>query len=358
MSGRPRSQGEDSPAVHLGVRTAQPRTCGVATDGTYVYFANRGTSSIGRAKLADFGTANVPEGQWISLPVTFSETVVPCGVAVDSKYVYWGVKEVFHGGNMSLGTTVGRALKSDGSEATDSFAPIGKQVTGMAVDGSFIYASNLNAYAAGGGSIGRASISGEGADPNFISGLTAPFGVAVDGGGPAAAPPPPNNGPSNYIPPLAVGCNGCGGGATSGSSIPPDFSRVWGSNTTFTPASWVTPGYAVAKSARAKGTVFNYIVDKAGKVKILIIGSGAGRRVGKRCLAPSPKSASRPRCSRTITYMTLTRLSSAGHNQVSFSGRIRGKVLGPGTYVARFVATAATGKATRTKSFRFRIVRP
>lgn len=86
---------------------------------------------------------------------------------------------------------------------------------------------------------------------------------------------------------------------------------MWGSNTTFAPASWVTPGYAVAKSARAKGTVFNYILDKARKVKILITGSAPGRRVGKRCLAPSPKNATRRRCSRLITYMTLTRLSSA-----------------------------------------------
>ena len=335
-----------------------PRTCGVATDGTYVYFASRGTSSIGRAKLADFGTANVPEGQWIPLPATFNETVVPCGVAVDSKYVYWGVNEVVKSGNVSLGTAVGRALKSDGSEATDNFAAIGKQVTGVAVDGSFIYASNLNAYAAGGGSIGRASISGGGADPNFITGLTAPFGVAVDGGGPAAAPPAPNNGPGNYIPPLVVGCNGCGGGSVSGSSIPPDFSRVWGTHTTFAPASWLTPGFAVAKSATAKGTIFNYILDKAGTIKIAITGSSPGRRVGKKCLAPSPKNTGKRKCSRPTTYMTLTRVSHAGHNQVPFSGRIRGKVLKPGTYTARFIATAATSTATKTKSFSFRVVSP
>jgi hypothetical protein len=335
-----------------------PRTCGVATDGTYVYFASRGTSSIGRAKLADFGTANVPEGQWIALPATANETVVPCGVAVDSKYVYWGINEVIKNGSVSLGTTVGRALKSDGSEATDSFAAIGKQVTGVAVDGSFIYASNLNQYTPGGGSIGRASLSNGVGDPNFISGLTAPFGVAVDGGGPTAAPPS-SGGSSNYIPPLAVGCSGCGGGANAtGSSVPPDFSRVWGSNTTFAPASWLTPGFAVAKSARAKGTVFNYILDKAGTVKIVITGLASGRRVGKRCLTPSPKNTRRRRCSREITYMTLTRLSSKGHNQVPFSGRIRGKVLAPGSYIAKFIATAATSKATKTKSFRFRIVRP
>jgi hypothetical protein len=333
-----------------------PRTCGVASDGTYVYFANRGTSSIGRAKLADFGTANVPEGQWIQLPDTANETVVPCGVAVDSKYVYWGINEVFNNGNQSLGTTIGRALKSDGSEATDSFAAIGKQVTGVATDGSFIYASNLNQYASGGGSIGRVSINGAGPDPNFITGLTAPFGVAVDGGGPGAAPPPSNGGAGNYIPPLVVGCNGCAGGSISGPSIPPDFSRVWGSHATFAPASWVTPGFAVAKSARATGTIFNYVLDKGGTVKIAITGASSGRRVGRKCLAPSPKNKAKRKCSRVTTYMTLTRVSHAGRNQVPFSGRIRGKVLKPGSYTARFISTATTGTATKTKSFSFRVV--
>jgi hypothetical protein len=56
--------------------------------------------------------------------------------------------------------------------------------------------------------------------------------------------------------------------------------------------------------------------------------------------------------------MTLTRVSHAGHNQVPFSGRIRGKVLKPGTYTARFIATAATSTATKTKSFSFRVVSP
>ncbi|MDQ6747649.1 MAG: hypothetical protein M3010_06030 [Candidatus Dormibacteraeota bacterium] len=54
---------------------------------------------------------------------------------------------------------------------------------------------------------------------------------------------------------------------------------------------------------------------------------------------------------------TLTRISHAGRNQVPFSGRIRGKALKPGSYTAVFIAQAATGKATKSKTFAFRIVR-
>ena len=333
-----------------------PKTCGVASDGTYVYFANPYTSSIGRAKIADFGTANPAEGQWIQLPAVTSETVVPCGVAVDGRYVYWGIKEVFRNGVIGLGTSIGRALKAEGGEATDSFAAIGKEVTGLATDGAFIYASNFDNYAPGGGSIGRVAVNGNGADPNFISGLSSPFGVAVDAGGPGAAPAPSGGGVGVPPPRFPVGCNSCGGGTLTGPDIPPDFSRVWGSNATFAPASWVTPGYAVAKSASARGTVFNYILDKPGTIRIAIVGSVPGRRVGKRCVAQAPKNTGARSCSRAITLMTLTRVSAAGHSQVRFSGRVRGRVLAAGSYTARFIATAVVGKATRIKSLHFRIV--
>lgn len=333
-----------------------PLPCGVASDGTYVYFANRATSSIGRATLANFSTKEqVIEGQWIQLPDTPSETVMPCGVAVDGKYVYWGVDQIFRNGAPSIGTTVGRALKAEGGEATDNFAASGRQVSGLAIDGAFIYTSNLNEYKPGGGSIGRANISGGGGDPDFITGLSAPFGVAVDAAGPTASPPTLQGPATTPVPPLIVGCNSCGGGAAPGSTVAPDFSRVWGTHTTFAPASWLTPGFAVAKSALAQGTVFNYILDKAGTVKIAILTGAAGRLLGRSCRAPSARNRGGRPCKRQLTVLTLTRRSFAGHNEVPFSGRVRGKTLKPGHYKALFIAKALTGSDTNVKSFSFRI---
>ncbi len=337
-----------------------PQPCGVATDGTYVYFANRTTSSIGRATLANYATAQqVVEGQWIQRPASAALSVHPCGVAVDAKYVFWGVYETSRNGVITPGATIGRALKSNGSGATDDFAGGGRRVTGLAIDGKFLYTSNWNDGVAGTGSIGRANLDASGWDADFVGGLNAPYGVAVEGGGPAPAPPtPPPTG--DYHDPLSVGCSGCGGGGGAApSSVPPDFSRVWGSHKKFVPASWSTPLLAVAKGAAApKGTVFNYILDKPGTVKIAITQATKGRRAGKKCVPPSRRNAGKRPCRRTVTVVTLTRVSHAGVNHVPFSGRIRGKALKPGSYKAVFTALAQTGSATKTQSYGFRIARP
>lgn len=354
--------GQASQVIQSKFGATNPHSCGVASDGTYVYWANPDTASIGREKVATFGTPEPQEGQWIRLPSSPNEFVHPCGVAVDENYVYWGVKEITRNGVEEPGTTIGRARKSDGLEASDNFAGAGKTVTGVAIFGGALYTSNLGDGLRGHGTIGRASIGGGGGEPNFVTGLTRPFGVAVDAGGPGGPPltpsPPPVSVPS--LPPVL--CPACGNPGASGSDVPADFSRVWTINPVFAPAPWSTPGYAVATSAKAakgaaKGTVFNYILDKAATVTIVIMGTGPGKRVGRRCVAPSRRNLARRRCSRQITFATLRRLSAAGHNEVPFSGRTAGRALKPGAYKAVFISSAATGTATRSKSFAFRIVR-
>jgi glucose/arabinose dehydrogenase len=150
-----------------------------------------------------------------------------------------------------------------------------------------------------------------------------------------------------------------GGGGVSASSVPPHFSRVWQTHRSFAPARWLTPVHTVTKAAAVpKGTVFNYILDKAGTVTIGIAQPASGRRVGKTCEPPSRRNARKGKCQRLATLVTLTRVSHGGRNQVPFSGRIRGKALKPGTYTAIFTAKAKTGKATSVKAFSFRIARP
>jgi sugar lactone lactonase YvrE len=70
---------------------------------------------------------------------------------------------------------IGRANISDGSGAQPSFIP--KRARWTAVDAGHVYWSNTAA-----GKIGRAEIDGGNPDPNFITGLQSPEGIAVDSG--------------------------------------------------------------------------------------------------------------------------------------------------------------------------------
>ena len=308
-----------------------PRTCGVAVDEKYVYWANRYTNGIGRAELANFGTGSqVVEGDWLPLPDPPGQVTFPCGVAVDATYVYWGINQVNNGGTLEPGTSIGRAKKSDGSGASNGFLGGGNSVSGLTIDGPFLYWSNTADGIPGHGSIGRGNVDGSGWQEDFVHGLNVPFGVAVDAAGPAPTPPVTN--PPVDINPytLNVGCSGCGSGRPQPTPKRPDFSRVWTSHTVFAPAQWSTP-LVVGKSsprlsARASGatastqagTTFNYILNRAAKVRVAIKHKG-----GK-------------------TVATLTRFGKKGRNGLPFSGRIEGKALTPGPYSATF--SAKSGK--------------
>jgi hypothetical protein len=309
-----------------------PHTCGVTADEKYVYWANRTTNSIGRAELANFGTAGqVVEGDWLPLPDPPGITSLPCGVAVDGTYVYWGIDNFVSSGTLQPGTTIGRAKKADGSEATNAFLGGGNEVTGLTIAGDFLYWSNLGGYVPGGGSIGRGNVSGSGWDGTFVSGLTAPYGVAVDSAGPAPAPassPGPGFTPPTPLPVFKPGS----GGEPVPTPKRPDFSHVWTKAPVFVPARWSTPVYA-ATSAQGppEGTVFNFILNRAAKVTVAIQAKGGGKAL-----------------------FTLTRKAHKGLNHMPFSGRFKGKAMAPGSY--RAVFTAHAGKTvSKPGVFAFRI---
>jgi virginiamycin B lyase len=129
--------------------------CGVAADGSYVYWANEAGTTISRAKLNGTGR-----------DVSFiTGAPVPCGVAVDGSHVYWANQQ---------GNTIGRA-KLDGSSVDQSFITGANRPSGVAVDGAHVYWSNLF-----GNTIGRANLNGTGTNQSFITGANRPWGVAVD----------------------------------------------------------------------------------------------------------------------------------------------------------------------------------
>lgn len=132
------------------------RPCGVAVDGSHVYWADLAGMAIGRANL---------DGSEVDRNF-ISGVSSPCGVGLGDGHLYWG--------NL-VGGTVGRALLGGGS-VEENFVEGATGPCGIAVDSSHVYWSNWD-----GTSIGRANLDGSAADNQFIGGLNNPCGVAVDG---------------------------------------------------------------------------------------------------------------------------------------------------------------------------------
>ncbi len=113
-----------------------------------------------------------------------------------------------------------------------------------------------------------------------------------------------------------------------------------------------TPTFAAATTKPKVGARFDYTLDKAATVRIVIARGRSGRREGTTCVAPTKKLARAKKCIRIFERGTLTRASHRGVNRVAFSGRIRSKALTPGNYQATLTATdAAKNTSTATTTF-------
>ncbi len=114
-------------------------------------------------------------------------------------------------------------------------------------------------------------------------------------------------------------------------------------------------GFAAAKKHK-KGTTFKYTLSNAATVKIVISQRQAGRRTGKRCVAPTRSLRHAKKCTRFIRRATLKRVSHQGANGVAFSGRIGSKALSPGKYQAILTATDTAKNTSRGQAINFTIV--
>jgi Tol biopolymer transport system component len=116
---------------------------------------------------------------------------------------------------------------------------------------------------------------------------------------------------------------------------------------------------AAAKRRRAKrGTTFRFRLSENAAVRIVVARKLAGRRKGKRCVAPTRKLRRAKRCSRFKTRHTLRRAKDvAGLNRIAYSGRVGRTKLRPGTYRATLTATDAAGNRSRARTVSFRVVK-
>jgi hypothetical protein len=122
----------------------------------------------------------------------------------------------------------------------------------------------------------------------------------------------------------------------------------------------VVSGFSVvpAKVRPRKSSSLRFRLSEPATARILIERVLPGRRVGKRCVAPTRKNRGRARCTRFKQAGTLTfRNRPAGQSKILFRGRIGKRVLLAGSYRATITATDAAGNRSRPKRASFKVLR-
>ena len=140
--------------------------CGVAVNGSHLFWADESNDSIGRMGLSPSSTGRLHFTEGIEIDQGFVSGILnPCGVAVDGNHIYWASRN---------GRAIGRA-NLDGSAPQPRFIPGPHPMCGVTTSPTHIYWANEA------DSIGRARLDGSEVDHHFIEGASSPCGVAVNG---------------------------------------------------------------------------------------------------------------------------------------------------------------------------------
>ncbi len=158
---------------------------GITTDGTYLYWANFGSNTIGRTTLD--GSQTNTNLSWLTLDdaadTSAGNVHNPSGVTIDGQYIYWTSQ-----GAGSKNPSIGRAPLAYPAQLTGDFvafqtsgSPNLTAPQGLRIADGHIYWAN-----SGANSIGRATMPTGGgstaADPNpgYVTGAAGPLDVAVN----------------------------------------------------------------------------------------------------------------------------------------------------------------------------------
>jgi streptogramin lyase len=155
-------------------------------------------------------------------------------------------------------------------------------------------------------------------------------------------------------PPGGGGGGGGGGGAFPVDRTPPVLSSVTQSHGT-----WHL-GSALARFARSPivGTTFSFRVNEQSTTTFTFTQLLPGRKVGRRCLAPTRARRNRRRCTRLITVRpSLSYKTSAARHRLKFQGRLsRRKKLKPGRYRLTIQSTDAARNKSRARTLTFTVL--
>jgi hypothetical protein len=109
-------------------------------------------------------------------------------------------------------------------------------------------------------------------------------------------------------------------------------------------------------AARRKRLRFRFRLSEPARVRIAIERGLAGRRKGRRCVAPAKARKRAKRCTRWRPVTVLRKQGKAGPNSVRFAGKVRGRSLRVGRYRALATATDAVGNSSRPRTAGFSAV--
>jgi PKD domain len=106
------------------------------------------------------------------------------------------------------------------------------------------------------------------------------------------------------------------------------------------------------------GTVFSFALNETAQVTLNFGQRLGGRRVKRRCVAPTRGNRHGKRCTRTLQRGMIAFHAHAGANRVSFDGRLsRAKRLKPGRYAVSISATDVAGRHSHPVTLRFKVVK-
>jgi hypothetical protein len=106
------------------------------------------------------------------------------------------------------------------------------------------------------------------------------------------------------------------------------------------------------------GTTISFSLNRAAAVRLRFFAIRPGRKVKRRCRAPTRKNRRAKRCKRLVSAGSILFTGHAGKNRVRFQGRIsRRKRLKPGRYRLTVTARDPTTPKSSSRSASFRIVK-
>ena len=120
----------------------------------------------------------------------------------------------------------------------------------------------------------------------------------------------------------------------------------------------VLSGVQLSPKTFKRSASLGYRLSEAATLTVRVQKAKPGRRVAGRCRRPSPRNATRPRCTRyTRVRGKLTDAGAAGKNALAISRTFAGRRLRPGRYRLVIVAKDGAGNTSAVKRIKFRVTR-